>query len=129
MFVCMICENKKSEVPPLSQNNKLKLVSHIAISLIKTILMFWTRRFVEVFNLSVYTYPLANFRVRTLLFACLQLTLRGDYFFCILAREVKVPKCSTNFVSYFWSITSSTHFLKPEPVKKNQSRFCPSPTL
>ena len=43
---------KKTEVPPLSQNNKHKLVSHIAISLIKTILMFWTRRFEEVFNLS-----------------------------------------------------------------------------
>ena len=43
---------KKSEVPPLSQNNKHKLVSHIAISLIKTILMFWTPRFEEVFNLS-----------------------------------------------------------------------------
>ena len=53
----MICEKKKSEVPPLSQNNKHKLVSHIAISLIKTILMFWTRRFEEVFNLSQYTYP------------------------------------------------------------------------
>ena len=34
------------------QNNKHKLVSHIAISLIKTILMFWTRRFEEGFNLS-----------------------------------------------------------------------------
>ena len=72
---------------------------------------------------------LANFRVRTLLFACLQLTPRGDYFFCILAREAEVPKCSTNFVSYFWSITSSSHFSNPEPFKKNQSRFCPSPTL
>ena len=40
---------KKSEVPPLSQNNKHKLVSHIAISVIKTILIFWTRRFEDVF--------------------------------------------------------------------------------
>ena len=47
----MICAKKESEVPPLSQSNKHKLVSHIAISLIKTILMFWTRRFEEVFNL------------------------------------------------------------------------------
>ena len=43
-------KKKKSEVPPLNQNNKHKLVSHIAISLIKTILMFWTRRFEEVVN-------------------------------------------------------------------------------
>ena len=127
----MICAKKESEVSPLSQSNKHKLVSHIAISLIKAILMFWTRRFEEVFNLiKLVDVPfLVNFRVRTLLFAYLQLTPRGDYFFCILAREVEVPKCSTNFVSYFWSITSSSHFSNPEPFKKNQSRFCPSPTL
>ena len=52
IHVCKYVGFVKSEVPPLSQNNKHKLVSHIAIYLIKTILMFWTPRFEEVFNLS-----------------------------------------------------------------------------
>ena len=51
-YVWFVKKKQKSEVPPLSQNNKHKLVSHIAISLIKTILMFWTRRFEEAFNLG-----------------------------------------------------------------------------
>ena len=56
----MICEKKKqkSAVPPLSQNSEHKLVSHIAISLIKTILMFWTRRFEEAFNLTLFRQEL-----------------------------------------------------------------------
>ena len=129
MYVSFVKKKKESKLPPLSRNNKNKLVRHIAISAIKTILMSWTRCFEEVFNFSQYTYPCLAFffRVRTLLFACLQLTPRGDYFFCILAREVKVPKCTTNFVSYFWSITSSSHFSKPEPFKKEEVQILSFP--
>jgi len=52
MHVRITCEKEESKLPPLGRNNKKKLVRHIAISAIKTILMFWTRCFEEVFNFS-----------------------------------------------------------------------------